>query len=702
MNTRRHLSLVLGFLNAGVASAHAQDRRSVAEPAIPPTCVTLHAPLRSTPDLWPVIGQTAAEQDAVSAGTAAALTDALSRCASGQAVELALGRKPSDDAFLIDPITLPQGVSLIIDGGVTVYASRNPRNYQDPTTPDVVCGNVGPYPVNQGCKPLLTLAASSGVYGYGILDGQGDKELIGGDNAGTATWWNLLTQKKGCKQSGSLASADCEQAAPLMISTGNVKGGGSPNSNLSLYKITIRNPPFHTVDLGGSGVTVWGVKVQAPWNVPNTDGFDVHGTDITIRDTTVANGDQEIAITSGPTATTNITVDRFRGYNKGGIALLGNGVGISQVLIQNVDITGDLPSVEGTTVNGVPEAVLKSEHGPMGYGLESYGQALPNATGDLQALQINTNLNAGSESKPGSVFEAVTFKSVCIQDIGRPIHVGPVVPFTPPQSPNELPKVSGVTFQDIHVLAPTPQFPEMTKGIPTIRGNLGSYSVTFEAFPQASNAESFINYITLDNVVFDDDTSGVTPIAAVTAIGNVIATQTNVYPPLLNQLQASYLKNPKPQGGLTLSANWYEAKAPLSSPALAHSCPPGPWPFVTGDLYASVGNFTNLNAATVPVGSDVTLNAVVQPIMSQTTQFMPNSYGADPGLLAVGSPALTNPVVFYEGSRPIGLGTLTANGTLATFMIQNVRPGTHTYAALYPADRFYKALWFGSVTLQAR
>ncbi len=88
--------------------------------------------------------------------------------------------------------------------------------------------------------------------------------------------------------------------------------------------------------------------------------------------------------------------------------------------------------------------------------------------------------------------------------------------------------------------------------------------------------------------------------------------------------------------------------------------------------------------------------------MSQTTQFMPDSYNADPGLLAVGSPPLTNRVIFYEDSRAIGFGTLKANRTLATFVVENVQPGTHTYTAEYPADRFYDTLRFGSVVVQAR
>jgi polygalacturonase len=683
------------LFSASAVSAYAQDRRDVAEPAFPPTCVALQAPLRSS-ERGPIVGQTAAEQDAESASETTIILDALGHCKHGHAVELTLGLNKSDNAFLINPLILPEGVSLIIDGGVTVYASRDPENFQDPSTPTVVCGTIGDYPV-QGCKPLITLAAHSGVYGYGILDGQGEKELIGGENAGQATWWNLLTQKKDCKQDGSSsqqsASPDamsCQEASPVMIAT-EKSSDGSSRSDLTLYKITIRNPPFHTVELGGKNITIWGVKVQSPWIVPNTDGFDINGTDITIYDTTVANGDQNIAITSGATPTTNVTIDHFRAFSKGGIALLDDGAGVSDVLVQNVDISGDLPSVEGTTVNGISEKRLKRK-----YHLKSYGQALPNATNNIQGLQINTNLNANSASRAGGKFSSITFKSVCMQDVHTPIHIGQVVPFTT-SHPTQFPEISGVTFQDIHVLAPTAQFPELIKGIPT-PGVPGGYSVTFEAFPKAK----FFDYLTLDNVVFDDDESGHTSISDITAIGNVITTQTNIYPAELNALQSPYVDNPQPVNGVTLSDNSYPSMTTVSSPEQAKKCRPDHWSFTTGELYASVGDATNLAATSVDAGSSVTLSAVVQPVMSQTTQFMPGSYGADPGLLSVGSPALTNPVLFFEGSRAIGFGTLSANGTLASFVIEHVSPGTHTYTALYPADRYYQSLRFGSVTVEAR
>ena len=126
------------------------------------------------------------------------LQDKLKQCGSGQAVELTLGADNSRNAFLVNPISLPLGVSLIIDAGVTVYGSRDPRNYQDPSTPAIQCGNYGPvatYKVGKGCLPLITLTGYSGVYGYGVIDGQGDKLLLGGIWANKCTWWGLTMHK---------------------------------------------------------------------------------------------------------------------------------------------------------------------------------------------------------------------------------------------------------------------------------------------------------------------------------------------------------------------------------------------------------------------------------------------------------------------------------------------------------------------------
>jgi hypothetical protein len=325
------------------------------------------------------------------------------------------------------------------------------------------------------------------------------------------------------------------------------------------------------------------------------------------------------------------------------------------------------------------------------YGIQSYGQALPNATNDLKALQI-TDSSQNNTSKPGSTISDVVFKSVCIQDIVKPFNVT----FT---ASDQTPTVTGLVLQDIHVLAPTAQFPKMSKGIPD--GKPGSYQLSFVTQPKATP-----NQFELDNVVFDDQTPTESSISSIDAEVNTIKTSTNVYPSVLNELTAGVPTVTKPgPPKLTLLSNTYVSATGVSNPALAHACGTGQMPFITGDLYVSLGNktgdWTNLQSAWVKAGSSVTLNAVIQPIMSQTTHFISGSYGANPGLLAVGSPALRNPVIFYEGSRPIGFGILSANGTLATLVVKNISAGTHNFTAQYPADRFYSKLNFGSVAVQA-
>jgi hypothetical protein len=49
-----------------------------------------------------------------------------------------------------------------------------------------------------------------------------------------------------------------------------------------------------------------------------------------------------------------------------------------------------------------------------------------------------------------------------------------------------------------------------------------------------------------------------------------------------------------------------------------------------------------------------------------------------------------------EGSHLPGLGRLSANGTLASFVVREISSGLHTYTAQYPTDAH-----FGSVTVQA-
>lgn len=710
MRSRLLLVLLLVQLLATAVCLRAQDKRTVTEPKFPQTCAVYAAQLLSTPLDGPVIGNNVEEQNAESSAETAALQEKLHNCGRGQAVELTLAGDSTYNAFLIDPITLPLGVSLIIDAGVTVYGSRDPRNYQDPTTPDITCGNFGPvktYKVGKGCLPLVTLSGFSGVYGYGVIDGQGDKMLLGGPWANKCTWWGLTIHKN--RQSSNGGTDPCgvlpvasgysgtnEQASPQVISAG-ISQAHPPacadarhrqNCNFTFYKFTIRNPPFHTVGLHGKNVTVWGVKVQSPWNIPNTDGFDIDASDVSVYDTTVANGDQQLVFVAAGTPMQDITVDNFHGYTKGGITILGNGISVANLVARNLQFTGDLPSVSGTTVNGMTQDEMKAK-----YGLGSYAQALPNATNDLQALQITDESQNGGA---GAQISNITFQSACIHDIVKPIRLQFVNNDNPPI-------VTGLTFHDVHVLTPTSQLLK-TALDGTILGQ-GDYQL-FLAASQKSDGSYGTNVSTLDNLVFDAFPSGTTSLGSITALGNELTTSTNVYPSAFNQLLAGSQKETKDYQGtqLVLQNNTYGSMTSVSDPSLAYPCL-GTMPFVSGELFASPGTQSAMAAATsnrtisLALGDSITLNAVVQPVMSQTTLFIADSYGKQPGLLSIGSPALTNSILFYDGSELIGTASLSANGTLATIIVNNISAGTHTYSAQYPADQYYDTLNFGSVTV---
>jgi polygalacturonase len=478
-------ALFIGFLSGAATSLRAQDKRKVSEPRFPPTCVVFNAPLQSTP-----VGPITTDEDTESANETRTLIEDLSDCQAGQAVELALGPDNSFNAFIINPITVPEGVSLIVDGGVTVFASRTPSNYQ-------VSGNVPACGTDAatagGCNPLLSFTNSSGVYGYGVLDGRGNSIM---NNGSGNTWWDLIAAKV-----DQTKKSINENNPEMIAATGN---------NFTLYKITIRNPPWHTVNWGGTGLTVWGVKIQAPWNVTNTDGFDIHGSSATIYDTIISNGDDDIAFSSGGAPTSEITVDHLHVFSRDGITFLGNGTSktpISNVLIKNITMTGDLPSVVGDMVNGMSESDVKSRFNLSSF---TYTQALPSATGEIHGVNIKPTRNVTpadgivTDSPTGATISSVTFRSICMQDIETPFSIVPQTAY----SSSSVPSVDQIVYRDIHVLAPTSQFPDLEHGVPRNPENPsapGSYKLLFKADPDIG----FISQFSLENVVFNDITPGV-------------------------------------------------------------------------------------------------------------------------------------------------------------------------------------------------
>jgi polygalacturonase len=682
-----YLTLLVSF------SVCAQDTRAVHEPVFPPVCVTIRAPLASSVE-GPSIAEDREVQNGESARESHQVEAAIAQCAPGHAVELALGPDLRRNAFLIDPLTFPPGISLIIDGGVTVYASRTPENYQINDTNSnpngATCGTVStPANITGVCQPVITFLgdtnnqneANSGLYGYGVLDGQGQKKMF---NSLNTTWWGLLVLKK---QEGA-NSNDYNENSPLMVSAGGT--GTTLANDVTLYKITVRNPPFHTIHWGGDGLTVWDVHVQAPWDESNTDGFDLHGSNATLRDTIVANGDDDIAFAVNGADTKNITVKNFSAYARDGITALGNGNGqysIHDLLIDGVTITGDLPSVVTTTTESGTTGTVngKSQAALIAAGVNGYQQALPNAVSYVHGLNVKYQTFSNQS--------AITFRNVCIQDVRTPLNI------IADSAPSGTTKVEGIVFQNVHMLPPGPQFENYDYGNGTSDGpGTGRYVVNFNYPPPITNFEPGF---TLSNVVFDDLSPGPgSSIGSIFAITNQITATRNVYPSILNDLDANDTENKN-----DIENNKYLARAPVSTPSLANGCD-RETPFLHGELFASKGEMpasgdeTNLTIFSIRAGSRVSLQAVVQPILSQTTHLLRGDTRQQ-NVIAVGSPALSNAVRFYDGWKFVGSASLSANGTLASLEIQHLSPGLHIFTAQYPKDAYYASLNFGLVVIYA-
>ena len=291
---------------------HAQDTRTITEPVIPPACTVLEAHLAAR-------GNTLAPEDESKLDTDR-IQKALDACTPKHSVELKA--TAASNAFLSGPLTLRAGVTLLVDKGVTLFESVDPKVLE--TSPGS-CGLVSTTP-GRGCKPLLSADNISGaaVMGDGVIDGRGGIKLLGKD----VSAWDLA-----------------EQARP---------GGGQKVSRLlvanhaddfTLYRITLRNSPnFHVVYNGGDGFTVWGLKIDTPGKLArNTDGVDPGGgaKNITVTHSFISTGDDDIAIKGGTGGLTNMTVSHNHFYRGHGMSIGSetNG-GVSKVRVFDLSLDG--------------------------------------------------------------------------------------------------------------------------------------------------------------------------------------------------------------------------------------------------------------------------------------------------------------------------------------------------------------------------
>jgi len=304
--TQATVALVLML---AASSGTAQDRRKVVEPTIPPVCVTLQAKLTLHDGKLVADDESKLDTDR--------LQRALRECAPGKAVELATAE--STNAFLTGPLQIPAGVTLLVDGGVTLEASRDPRLYDvQPGS----CGLVNDAP--PGCKPLLSVsnAPHAAVMGDGVIDGRGQEPLLHQQ----ITWWDLAEKAR---------SGGRQQVPRLIVA--------DQSNDFTLYRITLRNSPnFHVVFSHAHGFTVWNLKIDTPQHARNTDGVDPGSAeDITVAHSFIRTGDDNIAIKGSEGGVGFMTVEDNHFYYGHGMSIGSETYGgVHDILVKHLALDG--------------------------------------------------------------------------------------------------------------------------------------------------------------------------------------------------------------------------------------------------------------------------------------------------------------------------------------------------------------------------
>jgi len=370
--------------------ADGQDARQVTEPRIPPSCAVLNARLASHGSALPDLDESKLDTSRIQ--------QAMDRCKPGQAVEL---RGDGErDAFLSGPLELRSGVTLLVDKGVTLFGSRNPRDYD---VQPGLCGTITEkkYPYTQGisghgCKPLIggKDVSGAGVMGDGIIDGRRGARLLGQE----ITWEDLAEQSiKGWPSEyqswarGVGKVPDAITAPPKVVGLQNNPRmiGLVGCDNFILYRIQLRNSPNFAVSYaGGNGFTVWGITIYQAKDALNGDGINLGQpwpevarptSNVTITHSYIYAGDDNLAIKSRTGShTSNVSVVHNHFY-------AGHGIG-----------TGS------STSGGISNVRIS----------------------DLTLDGTSTGIHMKSNDKLGGLVRDVEFDDICIRDSGNPISIG--------------------------------------------------------------------------------------------------------------------------------------------------------------------------------------------------------------------------------------------------------------------------------------
>jgi polygalacturonase len=387
---------------------------------------------------------------------------ALTQCKGGAVKLVADG---ANNAFVTGHLMVAN-VTLWIDAGVTLYASRDPEQYQKTGN----CGRIG-IADSGACTDYITMDGTSpAIMGDGVIDGQGGEPLVGHDYS----WW---------QSSYALRAIDGSIGNPTLVNT------TTKTTGMVLYRITLHNSPkFHvkiasnpsysttTCTTPGDGFMVWGITILTPskWKnskgevltpsfARNTDGVDPGEGFIAqcgvIACNTISTGDDHIAVKGGHWVS-NLTI----AHNHFGT---GHGMSIGS------ETFGSYTSPDGVVHRGIEnmdvyDLTIDADSRPVGY------EAQPS---DFNGIRVK------SDESRGGLVNNVTYTDICMRDMTNAILVSTA--YNPLFAGTLYPDFRTLTFRNIHHV--------------TCKG-LQRPVVTLEGF----NATLPLGPVTLDNVVIDN------------------------------------------------------------------------------------------------------------------------------------------------------------------------------------------------------
>ena len=380
------------------------------EPSLPTdVCKTLKA-TKSTPD----------EDDLDTARVQAALDEC-----KGRAVKLVADGK--NNAFVTSHIEI-DSVTLWIDEGVWLYASRNPDLYQETGN----CGKMGVTDSGACLDFIQVRGKSPGIVGRGHIDGQGGEPLVGRDYS----WWQL---------SGALRNINGSIGNPQLINlergvTGFLLYGVHLHDAAKFHVKITATPEDGTCDTPGEGYTIWGVTILTPRKLynsqgihmtphfaRNTDGIDPGTTNVAtcglIACNTVSTADDQIAIKGG-----HLVKDLVIAHNHFGT---GHGLSIGS------ETYGEIINAEGALERGTQNVIAYD----ITIDADSRSVGFDATDADFNGIRIKSDISRG-----GFVGN-IEYRDICMRDMNHPLLISTA--YNPLYAGELYPEFGRVHFQDV-------------------------------------------------------------------------------------------------------------------------------------------------------------------------------------------------------------------------------------------------------------